>query len=169
MTAGQFWILTAWIYLTGGTVDEFVFDDSIKWYSFSVNLTDTQATLLANNYTLTDSIFLNVPLTIVDEDDVPVSNAPAASATSSAKRAESRKDETAENSHNGTEMVKRVSMNDVMITEANGTPTDWNIQFWPFHLQWLSNLWAKNNLAGNCECEYICNCFPCFFFWCCLE
>ncbi|KAH8807745.1 hypothetical protein F5884DRAFT_900089 [Xylogone sp. PMI_703] len=138
MTQAQYDQITASIVEGGGSVLEQFTDPGIKWYSFNAEIYDAQMEVLVQN-PLLEAGCLDVDGTleyVINKESDEELGVFINSTTGG---------------DNWKSLEERNVPNDVYFLDTEvATPSGFSAeQGWPFHLQWLSGIWAKNNLAGN--------------------
>jgi hypothetical protein len=148
MTKYIYNVIKAAVIIGGGEILEDMADSTVSWWAFYALLTDDQAFTFANVFPLTEVITPPTPSHDLDDESGVVLPSESASSGSTqgtiALNATSRRRSFADNDPG------------IKISDAAGEqPDDFganDIEYYPFHLQWFSNLWAKTGLTGLCKC-----------------
>jgi hypothetical protein len=148
--------LIASVFIGGGLVLEIFTDATINYWAFYGFLTDDQEQVLFN-FPLTEVLMPNLPLDIIDNDSGKTAlSAGAKVITRFGRRNNKGKLHTPDRLLDTRKGGKRqaAASDDIVVASSNividGGP---DINFVPFHLQWLSNLWAKSSgsVTGLCK------------------
>jgi hypothetical protein len=161
-------VLKATTIVGGGVLLEDMAIPSVSWYAFYGLLTDTQADFFLNTFPLTAVITPDVPGHQLDDpanepqsstNEGPSPDPGQSSSSDSGVRAVS----------NHTRKKRAFQDTDPALRVSDAKPlanfAAEGIRFFPFHLQWLSNLWAKTGLTGLCKYlhrEDLCACYAAF-------
>jgi hypothetical protein len=134
----------------GGEIIEDTANAAVSWFAFFASLTPDQI-LFFYKFPLTDCLTPNVDL--IQADLVDTTNGtssssrqgfdevPEATTTQPVSKGSKMKRTTYPISNNIK--VRTGGISQAFLTAG--------VRFIPFHLQWLSNLWAKSGLVGTCE------------------
>jgi hypothetical protein len=151
-------VLKAGTFVGGGVLNEDFQASSVNWWSFYANLTDQQASAFLNQFPLTLSINRNDAAIFIDSDDFqdpegPEMDDPNPDPDVAARSSfESHRNATA----GTTGRAGNFKRDDPATFAVNIAPPtagtiDATLNFLPFHLQWLSNIWAKSEISGLCK------------------
>jgi hypothetical protein len=142
MSPGQFDQITAQISSQGGEVVENFSDEDVKWFSLLAAMTDDVAESVVKNPVL-DSMTLDVVGWFVE-------NTPEASSITS-RSPSSGQDSVGATTAMGNSSFQKRALEDIEYFQFDPPEEHPELKTGPLHLQWLTNLWAVNNLKGSCK------------------
>jgi hypothetical protein len=153
-------VMKATVVIEGGVVVEDFQVPSVDWFAFYGLLMDDTANFLLNDFALTDLVTTNDQWVSLDDNVPGFSGGDSANPSIIFNQDEDTgtTDATVTQAQlfTNTTQKKRAFPETAPIRVSNGPApilfANNGINYVPFHLRWISNLWAKSGLSGLCGC-----------------